>query len=162
MPEPDWLVRARKEGRILFETKPTAIPAPEGDVPLRQRDTLGITEDAFQEQVIAYAHMHGWKVAHFRRVRVQRAGGETYWETPVAADGKGFPDLLLVKPGKQVALELKVGKNKPTPEQLEWLALFEPVSFYAGVIYPENWDVLVRVLGDGVPPRPTGLEREAV
>lgn len=35
----------------------------------------------------------------------------------------GFPDLLVFYNGKVIALELKAGKNKTTPNQVRWLNL---------------------------------------
>jgi hypothetical protein len=33
----------------------------------------------------------------------------------------GFPDEVLLRPPRLVVAELKVGRNKPAPEQLRWL-----------------------------------------
>ena len=79
-----------------------------------------LSEAQFQSQVVRLAHLRGWKVAHFRRVRVQRRNGSVYYETPVAADGAGFPDLILSRGDRLVAAELKVGRNQPTAEQSAW------------------------------------------
>lgn len=54
-----------------------------------------MTERDLQNAVIQCAQLLGWRVAHFRPARVMRGGREIY-ETPIAADGKGFPDLVLV------------------------------------------------------------------
>lgn len=77
--------------------------------------TTKITEAAFQQQVIALAKLYGWRVAHFRPA--QNAKGE--WRTPVAADGKGFPDLVLVR-DKVLFVELKTSTGKLTRDQVEW------------------------------------------
>lgn len=69
----------------------------------------------FEEAVIDTAHTFGWKVAHFRAARTKHG-----WATPVAADGKGFPDLVLVSPGRTLFRELKSGRDKLSPEQREW------------------------------------------
>jgi hypothetical protein len=86
-----------------------------------------LTEKQFQKQVIDLARLFGWKVAHFRPAMVTR-GGKVKYETPVGADGKGWPDLVLVHRRRRLVLfvELKVGKNTTTPEQEAWLDdLFE-------------------------------------
>lgn len=111
-----------------------------------------LTEAVFQEQVIEAAHILGWRVAHFRGVRVQRGNGECYYQTPVQADGKGFPDLVLVKEGRTVFAELKVKPNKPDADQLAWL---EDLGFEGRqevfVWYPEDWDEITVVLTSSGP-----------
>lgn len=74
-----------------------------------------VTEAQFQRQVIQLAQMTGWRVAHFRPA--QNARGD--WRTPVAADGKGFPDLVLVRE-TVLFVELKVNGNKLAPDQVAW------------------------------------------
>ena len=78
------------------------------------------TEEEFQCAVIDYAHFNGWKVAHFRKA--MRKDGS--YVTPVQADGKGFPDLLMVRQGRIVVAELKSMGRKPTLEQRAWLEAF--------------------------------------
>ncbi len=82
------------------------------------------TEKQFQAAVIDEAHRWGWRAASFRCVRVQRKSGAVYYETPVGADGKGWPDLFLVHPSREVILapELKVKNRKMTQEQRQWFA----------------------------------------
>lgn len=81
-----------------------------------------ISEAKFQRQVIELAHWFGFTVAHFRPGRVTRNGVEKY-ETAVGADGKGFPDLVLVNPGQQriIFAELKTDKGRVTAPQSEWI-----------------------------------------
>src|SRR5690606_4527127 len=62
-----------------------------------------VTESAFQRQVLALAKMLGWRTAHFRPAMNQRGD----WRTPVAGDGKGWPDLVLVKGERVLFRELK-------------------------------------------------------
>ena len=78
-----------------------------------------LTEKQLQAAVIDLARMLGWRVAHFRSVPVKR-GPHVRWETPVAADGAGFPDLVLCRE-RVVWAELKVGGNKPSSAQQAWL-----------------------------------------
>ena len=97
-------------------------------------------EEAFQRLVIEAARYLQWRVAHFRKVRVARPDGSTYWQTPVQADGEGFPDLILVHraSGRIIAAELKMPGNKPTKEQKLWLALFgKQAESY--LWYPDDW-----------------------
>lgn len=74
-----------------------------------------ILEKDWQRQVIDLARMLRWRVAHFRPAMTKHG-----WVTPVAADGKGFPDLLLVRE-RLVFVELKRDGGKLTPDQIEWI-----------------------------------------
>jgi len=74
-----------------------------------------ITEAQFQRQVLQLAKFTGWRTAHFRPA--QNSQGQ--WRTAVAGDGKGFPDLVLVRE-RVLFVELKVGKNRLTPDQVAW------------------------------------------
>ena len=76
-----------------------------------------MTEAELQSAVIELAHLYGWTVAHFRPA--QNARGD--WRTPVAADGKGFPDLVLVCDYRLAFVELKSEKGRLRPEQKMWL-----------------------------------------
>jgi hypothetical protein len=105
-----------------------------------------LSEADFMDQVIRYARLMGWRVAHFRKVRVQRGNGSVYWETPVAADGKGFLDLVLVR-DRVVVVELKVGTNKPTREQDEWITAWTRAGVETYVWKPSMWAEIEKVLG---------------
>ncbi|HET9755290.1 MAG TPA: hypothetical protein VFP66_02210 [Candidatus Limnocylindrales bacterium] len=79
-----------------------------------------ILERDLQDQVLDLARLLGWRVAHFRAARTAHG-----WRTPVSADGAGFPDLVLIRGRRLVVAELKRSvKNRPTPNQLDWLAAF--------------------------------------
>src|SRR4051794_27414866 len=58
-------------------------------------------EAVFQDQVIEIAHIYRWRVAHFRPAQTSRG-----WRTPVAADGMGFPDLVLIRQPEMIIAEL--------------------------------------------------------
>ena len=75
-----------------------------------------MTEAQFQRSVIELAQLNGWKVAHFRPAQNSKGA----WRTPVAADGAGFPDLVLVR-DRVIFAELKTDKGRVRPEQREWL-----------------------------------------
>lgn len=105
-----------------------------------------ITEADFQRQVLQLAKLCGWLVAHFRSVRVQRANGSTYWQTPVQGQGEGFPDCVLLRKGRQVVCELKVGRNKTTEEQEQWLEAFRLAGAEVYLFRPEDWSDIEKVL----------------
>jgi hypothetical protein len=107
-----------------------------------------VTEAELQACVIDLAHVYGWKVAHFRPAMTAKG-----WRTPVGADGKGFPDLVLCKPGKDersefhrfsepselMFVELKAKKGRLTLEQIDWL---DWLGFHADAMVwtPAEWE----------------------
>lgn len=59
----------------------------------------------------------------------------------------GFPDLLLVKPGRLVVAELKRDGGEPTPEQALWLEAFRQVPGAEVYLWrPGGWSEIERVL----------------
>lgn len=104
-----------------------------------------MTEKQFQKQVIELARLAGYRVAHFRPAWTR----DGKMVTPVQANGAGFPDLVLANPKRHHLLfaELKVGKNKLTPEQKEWLHAILSCNVAYFTWYPEDWDDIKRILG---------------
>lgn len=105
-----------------------------------------MTEEQLQDAVIDLARLTGWKVAHFRAARTGDG-----WRTPVAADGKGFPDLVLVHPTRGVLFrELKSASGRATIDQRLWLEDLRDAGADARVWTPDDWqdgtieDVLTR------------------
>lgn len=72
-------------------------------------------EAELQKMVVEMARLFGWRVAHFRTALNKRG----HYQTPVGADGAGFPDLCCVR-DRVVFIELKVGSNKLSVEQEAW------------------------------------------
>lgn len=105
-----------------------------------------LTEAEFQLQVIDLAHLRGWKCAHFRSVKVQRADGQTHYQTPVMADGRGFPDLLLLRGERMLVVELKVGRNTCSDAQTAWLLAFRAAGMLAVIWRPEDWPTIEEAL----------------
>jgi len=83
----------------------------------------GLSEAAWQRQVIQMARTFGWLVAHFRTALNRRGR----WQTAVAADGSGFPDLVLVheRTGDTIFAELKTDTGRVSPEQERWLTALQ-------------------------------------
>ena len=103
----------------------------------------GITEKVWTAQVIEVAHMFGYLVAHFRPA-INRRG---HWQTPVQADGAGFPDLVLCKPGRNVKfVELKTERGKLSPAQERWLNDLRLAGQEVYVWRPSDWNKAVEVL----------------
>ena len=106
-------------------------------------------ESEWQQTLIDLAHLNQWRVAHFRSVRQQRKDGTVFYSTPVQADGVGFLDLVMLKDERMVIVEAKVGRNKTTPSQDEWIEAFRTAGVEVYVWYPEDWDEAVKVLSRG-------------
>ena len=102
------------------------------------------TEKDFQEDVISLAHNLGWRVAHFRSVPVKR-GGSVRWETPVQADGRGFPDLILVRE-RAIAAELKTATGKLSADQTDWLDALRDAGVEAYLWRPADVDDIFDIL----------------
>lgn len=105
------------------------------------------SESAFQAAVIDYARRRGWRVAHFRKVRTVDKFGRPRWRTPVAADGDGFPDLVLVRRGEILFAELKAEDGSVDPEQRLWRSALELVEESSPAVRyrvwrPRDWTTL--------------------
>lgn len=97
---------------------------------MKEKDLLG--------SIIEQARARRWKVAHFASAPIMR-GGRIVWMTPVQADGKGFPDLLMVRE-RVLAVEVKGGSHKPTVEQSDWLIAMRMAGATTAVWTPREWD----------------------
>ena len=120
-----------------------------------------LTEADVQRTVIDALRVHGWRFVHFRPAQ-NRSGR---WLTPFEGDD-GFPDLLAVKSGRQLALECKstrgVKKPKPTArgsellrliryeQQEAWLDEFRPMSELAQFVGPNDLDDVLKVIAGKV------------
>lgn len=100
------------------------------------------SEAAFTRQVLQFARLLRWRTAHFRPGLTQSGR----WVTAVQGDGAGFPDLLLARGPRLVVAELKVGRNKPTEAQEDWLRAFNAAGVEAYVWRPEQWQAIERFL----------------
>lgn len=103
-----------------------------------------ITEAEFLKQVLELARLLGWRTAHFRPGLTRKGR----WITAVQGDGKGFPDLLLIRGDTVIVAELKVGKNTITSEQGEWLNAFQEARVAAYIWTPDNWEAIELVLSE--------------
>ena len=89
-----------------------------------------ITESQFTGQVIELAQAYGWQVCHFRPAKTAKG-----WRTALQGD-PGFGDIVAARFGRRVLAELKVGNNKPTPDQLVWLHHWRDDAY---LWYPKDW-----------------------
>jgi hypothetical protein len=80
------------------------------------------------------AKLYGWRTYHARPALTAHG-----YRTAVQGDGKGFPDLLMVRGGDLLAVELKGSTGKTTPEQHEWLKALSLVALETTVWRPADW-----------------------
>jgi len=124
-------------------------------VTIRALLDTAMTEAQFQDTVIELAQRMGWRVAHFRPARTDKG-----WRTPVSADGKGFPDLVLIRGGFIIFAELKSSSGKLTIDQRLWLMDLRkaqqgaPFSVSVRVWRPGDWDEIERALTNNEGKRP--------
>jgi hypothetical protein len=103
------------------------------------RGRKGRPEAELQDEIISHLQGLGYVCAHFRPARVMRGGKEMY-ETPVAAEGKGFPDIMAVRLGTALAIEVKSEEGVLREEQVMWLSAWGSVpGVTAMVIRPSSW-----------------------
>jgi VRR-NUC domain len=99
------------------------------------------THIQFQAVVVETAHLFRWSHLHVRR----SIGKGRQWVT--ATNVKGWPDLFLWHPlNGFAALELKVGKDHATDEQLAVLASLAAAGAVTAVVYPKDWESLLSIL----------------
>lgn len=148
---------ARRNGARLTRTAVSPAPAtsrppeavspveakknPKADASKNQRQVaLAMSEADLQQSIIVLAHAFGYRIAHFRSVQVTKKDGSTFWQTPVAADGEGWPDLILARPGRLIAVECKKQREKPRPNQVAWAELLLSTKRIEVYIFrPSDW-----------------------
>ena len=104
---------------------------------------IKVLEKDFQKAVIELAQLLGWRVAHFRAARAGKDGER--WATPVAADGKGFPDLMMVRE-RVIYAELKSETGVLSAEQKEWRDWLRAAGQAWFCWRPSMWNILRDVL----------------
>lgn len=97
------------------------------------------TEKEFQAQVVKEFKTFGWKPYHTHDSRKSAAG---------------FPDLCIGRIGLVVVAELKVGKNEPTPDQVEWLNFWKSAGVPTYLWRPADWQDIAAVARSTLGPCP--------
>lgn len=93
-----------------------------------------VSEAEFQRQVTQLAKMLGHLVYHTHDSRKSAAG---------------FPDMVIVKPGRRVIFaELKSATGKTSPEQDEWLEALKASGERVYLWRPEDLQEIGRILGE--------------
>jgi hypothetical protein len=113
---------------------------------MRQPKPSPILESDFQKQVIEIGRLFGWKITHFRPAQTSKG-----WRTPVAADGQGFPDLVMVNfaQGRIIFAEIKNELGQPSAEQFEWLEDIENCGIDGVETYlwrPSDFETITNIL----------------
>ena len=90
------------------------------------------TEKEFLQTVRELAQLYGWLCYHT-------------WNSQHSP--AGFPDLVLVRPPRVVFAELKVGRNRPTPAQQQWLNMLGACPQVEAYLWtPNDWPQIEQVL----------------
>lgn len=106
------------------------------------------TEAQFQARVQQLATFLGWEWIHIQRGLNDRG----YWRTPVTGDlGPGWPDLVMLKGDRMLAVELKVSTNL-TPTQERVLGILGATGYIEVYVWrPSDWDEITEVLSRADP-----------
>lgn len=94
-----------------------------------------MTHEQLDQAVEDLAHLYGYVMLHIRPA-MSRDGT---WHTPVAADGVGFPDYILAKPG----MPLIIAEGKTEGEHLtkgHWVGTGRKAHYVMG---QEDWFVIL-------------------
>ncbi len=89
------------------------------------------SEAQFQAKVVETAQWFGWRWYHTHDSRRSPAG---------------FPDLLLLRRDRALALELKSERGRVTSAQVSWIAALNAAGIEARIVRPGDWDQLLERL----------------
>ena len=102
-----------------------------------------MTETEFTNELLKWAKAYGWHRFHARSSGRMHNGKAI----PTVQGNSGFPDLVLLRGKRLIFAELKVGKNKPSDEQLQWIAMLDEVHGVEVHLWrPEQWSQILVVL----------------
>lgn len=103
-----------------------------------------MTESDLLAAILDLAKLYGFRSAHFRPAM----NAKGHWRTPVAGEGKGWPDLVLVKPPRVIVAELKSDTGRLSPEQEVWLALLRDLPGVECYVWrPGDLPAIAQLLG---------------
>jgi hypothetical protein len=99
-----------------------------------------ITHEKFQSMVVKFAQLNGWRCQYWWRSMFSPKGFPDLFMARELNDGSGFYEVVVA--------ELKTDKDKPSPEQTEWLNILGKVkSVRAFCWYYRDWSEIEKVLG---------------
>jgi len=100
-----------------------------------------VSEDRFRAQVVRRARQLDWMTMFIGR---GKGGGN--WVTQMGGDGKGWPDLTLVRE-RVVCAELKTDTNyHVSPEEKVWLERLKLAGIETYIWRPRHWEQIEEVL----------------
>lgn len=110
-----------------------------------------LTEDQWLRTVLDLAAAYGWRTYHVDNSarKVTRRSGSWAWVRNVNVQGKGFPDLVLVraKDGRLIFAELKTNTGHVDHEQRQWLndleAVHDEVHHQSGNLMRDHIEVFI-------------------
>lgn len=87
-----------------------------------------VNEKAFQQSVMQYAEERDWLVHHCYSAKY--------------CSGIGFPDLVMVRDGQILVVELKSEMGVLKKHQLDWLQAYPDIKVWR----PSMWDDIQKIL----------------
>lgn len=116
-----------------------------------------LSEKQFQDVIRQALRREGWLHNHIYRTKTAKGA----WRTSTTA--VGFPDLLAIRPGHVLAIEMKSNVGKVEADQLVWLEGFLEAGALAWVCRPrDDWQLLARWISrPGIAPRFYGWQPSA-
>lgn len=96
-----------------------------------------------ERTIIEAARIAGWRI-HGERTAIRQSGR---YSTPIKGDA-GFPDLILVRDGELLAVELKRKPNRVETGQQAWLDALGHVAGVTAIVVwvPEQQDAFIASL----------------
>jgi hypothetical protein len=85
-------------------------------------------EAAFQAWIVAHAKERGWRVYHTHDSR-KSAGG--------------FPDLHMLRAGRQVVLEVKTMTGVLSNDQADWISAYNDSGIFAKLVRPIHAEAII-------------------
>lgn len=103
------------------------------------------SEAHFQRAVLELAHLQHWVQLVLPRYTLDcgSCGEPVHWGRSIPP---GWPDVVLFRPPRILAWELKAEAGVVTSEQADWLLWLEACGVEARVVRPSDWDYVVAAL----------------
>lgn len=94
-----------------------------------------MSEAQLTSAVLQLLDVLSWRAMHTRTARTVRG-----WATPLQGPtAVGWPDIIAVRGDRIIAAELKVRRNRLTPEQTAWLEALAAAGVEAHIWTDTDW-----------------------